>query len=204
MAVLSLALGIGANTAIFGIINALMLRSLPVRDPQQLVSIGAADPEQPEHSEGISLAMFYEIQQHASVFSNVFVWTGGGMSNIEANGATYAGTVDGASGDYFAALGVRPVLGRLLTREDAPLDGRPSAQVAVLSYGCWRQRFGGDPHVLGRTIRVNAIPVTIVGVTPPDFTGLDIDIEPAATVPIGFSHHELKYARTFGTAFSVA
>jgi predicted permease len=201
VAIVSLALGIGANTAIFGVINALMLRSLPVPDPQELVSIDAIDPEHPEHERGISLAMFHEIQQHATVFSNVFVWTGGGMSNIEANGTKYPGAVDGASGDYFAGLGVRPVLGRVLTRDDAPLDGRPSAQIAVLSYGCWQQRFGSDPHVLGKTIRVDDIPVTVVGVTPPDFNGLIIDTSPAATVPFGFSHHELKYRETIGYSF---
>ncbi len=193
VAILSLALGIGANTAIFGVLNALMLRAPTVRDPQQLVSIRAIDPEHPEHESGVSLAMFHAIHQQATAFSDVFVWTGGGMSNIEANGAKYAGTVDGASGDYFAALGVRPLLGRLLTREDAPLDGRPSARVAVLSYGCWRQRFGGDSHVLGKTMRVDGIPVTIVGVSPPDFTGLNIDTAPAATIPIGYSHRALKY-----------
>lgn len=201
VAVLSLALGIGANTAIFGVINALILRSLPIPDPQQLVRIGAIDPKHPEHERGISLAMFHEIQQHATVFSNVFVWTGGGMLNIEANGAKYPGTVDGASGDYFSALGVRPLIGRFLSRDDAPLDGRPSAQVAVLSYGCWQQRFGGNLHALGKAIRVDDIPVTVVGVTPPDFHGLLIDNSPAATIPIGFSHRELKYRESMWYSF---
>jgi len=192
VAVMSLALGIGANTAIFGVINALILRGLPVPDPQQLISIGAVDPGHPEHEHGISLAIFDEIQRHATVFSNVFVWAGGGMQNIEMHGQ-YPGTVDFVSGDYFAALRVRPVIGRVLTHEDVPLDGRPSAQVAVLSYGCWQQRFGGDSQVLGKRVRVDDIPVTIVGVTPPRFTGLNVDVEPAATIPIGYSHRELKY-----------
>jgi predicted permease len=166
-----------------------------------LVSIAAIDPEHPEDDGGVSIEMFHEIQQHAAVFSDVFLWTGGSMSNIEANGAKYPGAVDGASGDYFAALGVRPVIGRVLTRDDAPLDGRPSAQVAVISYGCWQQRFGGDPGVLGKTLRVDHIPVTIVGVTPPDFNGLLVDISPTATVPFGFSHHELKYREGIGYSF---
>ncbi len=201
VAILSLALGIGANTAIFGVINALMLRSLPVPDPEQLISIEAVDPEHPEHERGISLAMFHEIQKRATVFSNVFVWTGGAMRNIEASGIKYPGTVDGASGDYFAALHVQPVIGRVLTHEDVPLDGRPSAQVALLSYGCWQQRFDGDPQVLGKTIRVDDMPVTIIGVTPPHFTGLDVDIEPAATIPIGYSHRELKYRESMWYSF---
>ncbi len=193
VAVLSLALGIGANTAIFGVINALMLRSLPVRDPQQLVSIGALDPDHPEDGEDVSLAMFREIQQHATVLSNVFVWSGGGISNFEANGARYAGSLDEASGDYFASLGVRPVLGRVLTHSDAPLDGRPSARVAVISYGCWKHLFAGDPNVIGKTIRVDGISLTIVGVSPANFTGLMVDVAPEATVPIGFTGRRLKY-----------
>jgi hypothetical protein len=201
VAVLSLALGIGANTAIFGVINALMLRSLPVPDPVQLVSIDAIDPQHPEYEHGISLAMFHEIQQRTTVFSNLFVWTGGGMSNIEVNGVKYPGTVDGASGDYFTVLGVRPVIGRVLTHDDAPLDGRPSAQVAVLSYACWQRRFGRDPRVLGKTLRVNNIPVTIVGVAPQNFNGLTIENSPAATIPIGFSHRELKYRETLCDSF---
>jgi predicted permease len=199
VAVLSLALGIGANTAIFGVINALMLRSLPVHDPQQLVSIGAIDPAHPDQGETVSLAIFNEIRQHASVFSNVFLWSGGGVSNFEAVGVRYAGSLDEVSGDYFAALGVGPILGRVLTHDDAPLDGRPSAQVAVIAYGCWKYRFGGDPNVIGKTIRVDGVPLTIVGVSPANFTGLQIDSGPEATVPIGFKRRTIKYRENLGS-----
>ena len=200
VAVLSLALGIGANTAIFSIINALMMRSLPVRDPQQLVSIGAMDRDHPEHGEEISLAVFNEIRDHAKAFSNVFVWSGGGMSNFEANGVRYAGSLDEVSGDYFASLGVRPALGRVLARDDAPLDGRRSAQVAVITYACWQRRFAGDPNVIGKTIRVDGIPLTIVGVSPENFAGFQIDGGPEATVPIGFTGREYRGLR--GNAFA--
>lgn len=193
VAVLSLALGIGANTAIFGVINALMLRSLPVRDPQRLVSIGELDPAHPDGGDEISLAMFNEIRRRVSALSDVFAWSGGGISNFEAAGVRYAGSLDEVSGDYFSALGVRPVLGRVLTRSDAPLDGRPSAQVAVITYACWRHRFAGDPDVIGKTLRVDGIPLSIVGVSPEDFAGIMIDGGPEATVPIGFTGRELKY-----------
>lgn len=196
-AVFSLALGIGANTAIFGIINALMLRSLPIRHPQQLVSIGARDPKHPAHSADVSLAMFHEIRQHAGVFSHTFVWYGGGMNNFEANGIRYAGSADGVSGDYFDALGIRPTIGRVLTQDDAPLDGRPSARVAVISYGCWEYRFHRDPQVLSKILRVDGIPLTIVGVSAADFTGLKIDIAAEATVPIGFSGYRLNDRESF-------
>jgi predicted permease len=198
VAVLSLALGIGANTAIFGVINALMLRSLPVRDSEQLVSIGAIDPEHPEHGQEISLAMFHEIRKRTSVFSGVFAWSGGGMRNFEANGSRYAATLEQVSGDYFAVLEVRPILGRVLTRADVSLNGQSSRQVAVISYGCWKHRFAGDPHVIGKVIRADGIPLTIVGVSPPNFTGMLIDFAPEASVPIGFASRALKYHESIG------
>jgi putative ABC transport system permease protein len=185
VALLSLALGIGANTAIFGLINALLLRSLPVHDPQTLVKIAALDPDHPEQSGELSLAMLHEIQERAPAFSNVLAWLGGGMSNVEANGVRYPGSIDTVSGDYFAALGVRPVLGRVLGPDDT--------QVAVISYGCWRHRYGGDPEVVGKIIRVDDHPLTIVGVSPEDFGGLQIDAAMEATIPIGFNGRELKY-----------
>ena len=185
VALLSLALGIGANTAIFGVINALLLRSLPVHEPQRLVKIAALDPDHPEQSGELSLAMLHEIQQHASAFSNVFAWLGGGMNNVEVNGVRYPGSIDTVSGDYFAGLGVRPVLGRVLGRDDK--------EVAVISYGCWQHRYGGDPEVVGKIIRVDDHPLTIVGVSPEDFGGLQIDAAMEATIPIGFNGRALKY-----------
>src|SRR5580704_1763329 len=83
VAVLSLALGIGANTAVFGVINALLLRSLPVHDLRQLVSIGAIDPEHADQTGEMSLAMFQQIREQSSDFSNVFAWSGGGVVNFE-------------------------------------------------------------------------------------------------------------------------
>lgn len=99
------------------------------------------------------------------------------------NGFSCSGSVETVSGDYFAGLGVRPVLGRVLTREDAPLDGRPPAQVAVISYGCWRNRFGGDLGVIGKRIRVDNASMTIIGISPPNFTGMAIDDMPEAFIP---------------------
>lgn len=184
VAVLSLALGIGANTAIFGMINALLLRSLPVEDPARLVKISALDPDHPEQAGGLSLAMFREIQEHAPAFSNALAWLGGGVSNIEANGVRYAGSIDTVSGDYFATLGVRPALGRMLRSDDK--------QAAVIGYGCWLHRYSGDPNVIGKIIRVDDRPLTIVGVAPEDFAGLIIDIAADATVPVGYLGQELK------------
>ena len=189
VALLSLALGIGANTAIFGVINALLLRSLPVHEPQRLVKIASIDPDHPEQAGELSLAMLHEIQEQAPAFSSSFAWLGGGVSNFEANGVRYSGSVDTVSGDYFATLGVRAVLGRMLARDDK--------QAAVISYGCWQHRFAGDPNVIGKIIRVDDRPLAIVGVAPEDFAGLIVDIAADATVPIGYRGNELKYRENF-------
>lgn len=189
VALLSLALGIGANTAIFGVINALLLRSLPVHEPERLVKIQKLDAEHPNQSGELSLAMLHEIQQHAPAFSSMFAWMGGGVGNFEANGVRYAGSVDTVAGDYFETLGVHAVLGRMLRADDK--------HAAVISYGCWRSRYAGDPNVIGKIIRVDNQPLTIVGVAPEDFGGLIVDIAADATVPVGYQGAELKYRENF-------
>jgi predicted permease len=183
--VFSLALGIGANTAIFSLINALMLRSLPVRDPQQLVALSTVRPD--SLNGGLSLAMFEEIQRLQHVFSSMFAWSGGGIANFEANGVKYAAGLDTVSGDYFSTLGVQPLFGRLILPDDLALDTGFPAPVAVIDYRCWRRRYKGDPAVIGRSILVDGRLLTIVGVTPKDFMGLIIDAASDVTVPIGYS-----------------
>src|SRR5579864_414685 len=187
VAIVSLALGIGANTAIFSILNALFLRSLPVHAPQQLVAISTISPDGQNGKDPLSLPMFQEIRQRQQVFSGMFAWSGGGMSNFEANGVKYAAGLDTVTGDYFSTLGIQPVLGRLITPNDVATLAGTSARVAVLGYRCWQARYNGDPEVVGKTIRVDGIPLTIIGVTPKSFAGLIIDGATDVTAPIGFS-----------------
>lgn len=186
IAIISLALGIGANTAVFSLINSLILRSLPVRDPGQLVSILTIDPDDKE-GHRLSLGMFEEIRKHKELFSGVFSWNGGWLANLEANGSKYRGVVGAVSGDYFSTLGVRPFLGRFIRPEDVALDAGTSNQVAVISYFCWQQHYNGDPHVLGQTIRLEDRALTIIGVTPRNFSGLEIDNVPDLVAPVGYS-----------------
>jgi putative ABC transport system permease protein len=190
VAIVSLALGIGANTAIFSILNALFLRSLPVRDPQQLVAISTISPDGHNGKDPLSLPMFQEIRQRQQVFSGMFAWSGGGMSNSEANGVKYAAGLDTVSGDYYSTLGIQPLLGRLITSNDVASQTGSSARVAVLGYHCWQSRYNGDPELVGKTIRVDGIPLTIIGVTPKSFAGLIIDGAPEVTAPIGYSGRE--------------
>jgi len=187
VAVLSLALGIGANTAIFSLINALMLRALPVPEPYELVSIGMTGPDRSVDNRSLSLEMFKAIRREQTVFTGVFAWMGGGVTNMEANGVWYEGGMNNVSGEYYATLGVKPLLGRLFGPQDVRLEQGWAEKVAVLDYRCWTQRFGRDPSVIGKTMHIDANPVTIIGVTPPEFSGLYIDGQTELTAPMGYS-----------------
>jgi putative ABC transport system permease protein len=176
--VISLALGIGANTAVFSLMNALILRSLPVHNPGQLVAISTISPDGQDRRGPLSLSMFEAIGDHQQVFSSIFAWSGGGMSNFEANGAKYAASLNTVSGDYYSTLGIVPFLGRLITVEDVALKTGSSAQVAVLDYTCWQRRYNSDPAVIGKTIQVDGVTLTIIGVSPKNFAGLIIRRRP--------------------------
>jgi predicted permease len=187
VAILSLALGIGANTAIFSLLNALILRQLPIRNPGRLVRISTTTLANPDRTSGLSLAMYEQIRKNQRVFSGLFAWTGGGVVRVEANGVKYVASLTTVSGEYFSTLGIQPLLGRGITPEDLSLDRGLPAPVAVIDYRCWQRRYHGDPAVIGKTIRVEDRPLTIVGVTPKSFAGLIIDGSQDVTVPIGYS-----------------
>ena len=108
--------------------SALFLRSLPVRAPQQLVAISTISPDGQNGKDPLSLPMFEEIRQRQQVFSGMFAWSGGGMSNFEANGVKYAAGLDTVSGDYYSTLGIQPFLGRLITQNDVASQTGSSAR----------------------------------------------------------------------------
>lgn len=185
VAILSLALGIGANTAIFSLLNALLLRPLPVRDPARLVHLYTTTAANPDRKGSLSFATHQQIGKNQRVFSDFFGWNGDGIYNLETNGVKYVGGVSFVTGEYFSALAIQPILGRLIAPEDVNLSGGLSAPVAVLDYRCWHRRYNGDPGVIGKTIQVVGRPLTIIGVTPEKFAGLNIDAGPEVTVPAG-------------------
>lgn len=187
VAIFSLALGIGANTAIFSLMNALILRSLPIANPAQFVRLSTTTPDDPDRDGSLSLAMYQQIRKDQRVFSDLFAWTGEGIVNIEANGVKYAAGMSTVTGEYFATLGIQPLLGRWITPDDLSLESGSPAAVAVIHHGCWQRRFNGDLAVIGKTIRVEDRPLTIIGVAPENFSGLVIDAAPDVTVPIGYS-----------------
>jgi len=162
-AVLSLALAIGANTAIFSLVDAVLMRMLPVRDPQQLVELTRPG------GGTLSYPMYLATRDRSQVFSGVLSLASGRSGAGLQLGEIDLGDVhlSPVSGDYFAVLGVSPVIGRALTEEDlAP------SNAAVISYGLWQRSFASDPSALGKALRVGGHPFTIVGVAPAGFTGV--------------------------------
>ena len=173
--VFTLALGIGANAAIFGVVNGLLLRPLPVADPHRLVTISsdAAIARGYPAGFGWTFAMWKELQPHADLFDGTLAWT---PARFDLAPSGERQLVEGlfASGGYFATLGVPAILGRTFTAADDRPGGGAEGPVAVISYGLWQRRFGGAAGVIGGPLVVDGVTVTIVGVTPPGFFGVDV------------------------------
>jgi predicted permease len=181
VALLSLALGIGANTAIFTLVNALLLRDLPVRQPERLVQLSAL---RWEGKIPFSYPMFREVARNQRVFSGLIGWGAPGMPNVEVNGVFSRNHVITVTGNYYSELGVTPLLGRLLTPEDSNPSSGATPQMAVIGYEFWQRRFGGALDVVGKQLRVEGHPFTIIGVTRKWFTGLSTGEPPEVTIPI--------------------
>ncbi|HKF51665.1 MAG TPA: ABC transporter permease [Candidatus Acidoferrales bacterium] len=189
VAILTLALGIGANTAIFSLIDGILLRTLPVRDSQSLVvlkwtankapgmhnssSYGDCNQHRerngPSSSCSFSQPFFEDVAAHANSFSSVAAFANAGQIDLSGNGTASVLRGEGVSGEFFPLLGVRPAAGRLI----APGDDSPSAQpVVVLNYGYWKTQFGGSLSAIGKSVRLNNVPFTIIGVAEPQFNSL--------------------------------
>src|SRR5215510_268124 len=190
VAVLTLALGIGANTAIFTVVNALLLKMLPVENPRQLVVIG--DPQNANsrsngtpRTDNFSYPLYKEIRDRNSVFNGVCAAATDHRVEIDTlEGNPSAEKVNGrmVSGDYFEVLGVGAVAGRVFSESD---DTAESANpVVVLSYALWRDKFALSPSAIGKTIRLNGYPFTIVGVAPSGFEGDVVGEHMALFVPL--------------------
>jgi predicted permease len=185
VAIITLALGIGANTAIFSVVNAVMFQSLPVQHPEQLVVVRWSAHAYPSHiryesygdcrslqanaSCQFSYQVAEDIRAHPALFASVAAFAGPVETSLTGNGPATITKAQYASGDYFRTLGVLPALGRTLTPSD---DARGAAPVAVLNYAYWQTAFGGSRDVVGRAIKLNGKSFTVVGVTEPRFTRL--------------------------------
>jgi len=189
VAVVSLALGIGANAAIFSCFNQMLLEALPVPHPSELVNLAAPGPKPGSQSCGqagdcdavFSYAMFRDLQKVQNAFTGIAAHLLIGV-NLSFEGQTLSGQGVLVSGNYFQVLQVQPALGRLFDSNDDRLVGE--APVVVLSFDYWKSRFGADPNALNKTLIVNGQPLTIVGVAPRGFDGTTLGASPDVYAPI--------------------
>ncbi|HEX8149362.1 MAG TPA: ABC transporter permease [Pyrinomonadaceae bacterium] len=200
VAVLSLALGIGANTALFSVVDEVLLKKLPVKEPERLVlfkslsgqsfSPGGYNGVSDRDDAGRVVRTSFPYQSYARMreqtggaVSDVFAF-GGVNLNVNAGGEAEVATGQAVSGNYYAALGVSPHAGRLLGDD----DDRPSAApAAVLSHRYWQKRFGSDPGVVGRQVSLNGVPFTVVGVSAEGFNGtMQVGSSPDVTIPVAW------------------
>ena len=181
IAVLTLSLGIGANTAIFSIVNTVLLRPLPYQAPEQLVTLGEFGPRG-----SVSYPNFVDWRDQSSLFESVSVVRSN--ENYNFTGAGEPERLQGrlVSAGFFSLLGVQPLLGRDFVKEDDRPGGTPAV---IISHGFWSRRFGSDPGVIGKQITLNNQSYTVIGVSPQDFQfGLPADV----TIPIGLSAERFK------------
>ncbi|HEY6182314.1 MAG TPA: ABC transporter permease, partial [Terriglobales bacterium] len=189
VATLTLALGIGANTAIFTVLNAVLLKMLPVHDPQQLVVVG--DPSDANHRANgtpqtsiFSYPLYKEFRDHNSVFSGLCAAATEHRIELTAQDSNSSSTIIGrmVSGNYFDVLDMQPAAGRLFSPSD---DTAESANpVVVLGYGFWQSKFALSPSIIGKDIRLNGYPFTVVGVAPAGFDGDVVGERMALFVPL--------------------
>ena len=179
--VLTLALGIGANTGLFSLVNSVLLGNLPVHNPQELVIVKYNDARTQAANEDFSYPMYQAIRDKNTVFSNILTRSGLSFNASYGGQSEHAGG-ELVSGNYFDMLGVQPFLGRLIGPEDDLVPG--AHPVAVLSYGYWQRRFGSDLSIVGKNIILNEHPIRIIGIAPPGFYGTEMAQNPDIRVPM--------------------
>ncbi|HEY7353566.1 MAG TPA: ABC transporter permease, partial [Terriglobales bacterium] len=185
VAVITLALGIGANTAIFQMLDAVTMRSLPVSSPEEIAEI---DPASMENARGsreswhpvVTTPIWEEIRRRQQAFSSVFAWSPGSFNLGEGSEARFVPGLE-VSGNFFNGLGILPATGRLFTDAD---DQRGCKPAVVLSYAFWQSEYGGNPRTIGKLITLEHQRYEIIGVTPASFTGLEVGRQFNVAVPI--------------------
>ncbi|HEV2245717.1 MAG TPA: ABC transporter permease, partial [Terriglobia bacterium] len=180
VAVLTLALGIGANTAVFSVVEAVILKLLPVESPRQLVLAQCPDAHGGNYA--FSYPTYVYLRDHNSVFSGTFAFSALDRLDVTIDGRPELTSGQIVSGTYYSTLGVNAVLGRTITPGDDKKPGEGA--VAVISYAYWKRRFALSRDVVGKALTVDGIPFTIIGVTPPEFFGLMVGGDPDITVPM--------------------
>jgi predicted permease len=184
LAILSLGLGIGANTTIFSVTNALLLHSVPVAEPSRLIAIYTSDKKNPGFQPLSHLNWKDYAKDGGDALEGVlgYDWTPMSLNTGREPQVLFGQLV---SGNYFDLLGVRAVVGRTFGPHEDEVPGRDP--VVVLSHAFWTKRFGADPKAVGQTLNLNGAPYTIVGVAPPEYKGLDVGIRPEVWVPMAMN-----------------
>ncbi|MGH9533887.1 MAG: ADOP family duplicated permease [Terriglobales bacterium] len=215
VAILTLALGIGATTAIFSLVNAVMLRPLAVKNPQRLVVLQWSANRWPKHYDesgygdcqstataaggcSFSFPVYQALRRERRVFSGVFASAGGPVVDVAVRGRASLASTRSVSPAFFTTLGLRPAVGRFLTASDNRVGAAPTA---VITYGYWQQRFGGSRAVVGRSVTVNGAPTTIVGVAPRGFEGMDPGVEWDLLLPLARERATPRHAAERRTDF---
>ena len=182
--ILTLALGIGANTAIFSIVEGLLLRQLPVPHPNQIMLLAGHLPGDTIGVTTLSYAQLQDLRKQASTFSDVFAWQIdiGGLS-VDQNAHEFV--YSAVTGNYFSALGIKPALGRLFVPAEGERGGRDA--YVVLGYSYWQNTFGGDTNIVGKQALFNGKLATIIGVTPKEFYGLGFGMDFDGYVPLNMN-----------------
>jgi predicted permease len=191
---LTLALGIGANTAIFSVVDAVLLNRLPVKDPEQLVLLShTGDPR--EGVDNFSNSYYERIREHSQVIAGLVAYYPVRLT-VDVDGQPEP-AINGqiVNGEYFQVLGVNALLGRILTPEDDREIG--AHPVCVISHNYWRRRFARDPGVIGKTIHLGGYPFTVVGVTPPEFFGLEVGSSMDISAPLTMVEKVMAWGRRF-------
>lgn len=180
VALLSLALGIGANAAIFSLISMVLLRPLPISHPEQVFSVDQGRQKDPDYSQSMSYPNYKDIRDRNQVLEGIALHRFAPMS-VSHNGSNERVWGYLVTGNYFDVLGVKAFMGRTIANSD---DDAPNAHpVTVLSYGCWQRRFGADPNIIGSTLTINGHSFIAIGVAPPGFLGTETVFTPEFWVP---------------------
>jgi predicted permease len=182
VAVVTLALGIGANTAIFSTLNGLMLRPLPVRNPDRLTVVAGQTKGTAGFLSAFSYLDYRDLRAQAGAFSDLLAYDLNGLG-LEADGKTEMIIINYVSSNYFSALGLQPALGKLIYGDEVEKQG--NEPVVVLGHAFWRNRFNADPGVVGRQVKLNGHTATVIGVAPEGFHGLYSVLETQAYLPLG-------------------
>jgi predicted permease len=169
----TLMLTVGATAALYSVLNALVFRSLPVSAPDRLALLSLSDPRD-GRMRFVYLSPFAAYQNRQKSFETIAPYSGGGLFRTDVRGVQVEAGVETGTPDSFALLGVRPFAGRLTSVADAPTLTE-AAPVAVIGHRFWQRQFGGDPRAVGETIRIESVALTVIGVTPPAFHGLQVD-----------------------------